>query len=107
MSDTRLGTLKGWGWFKCPVYIVDYELPGRVAAGSDIVALHSGRFWSMKIRIERKWMSDPRLDEFLHHEHMHAIGKSTPWLLFRTSRKREKIAKAYAKAMKGKPVPWL
>lgn len=109
MKMTKIGTLKGWWIFKCPVYVVDYELKygKKLAAGQDVAALHEGYFWWMRIRIEKVYYEGPNGIQYLHHEHRHAVDKSHPLRFNRKDSRLEKDAREHAAKMRGKPVPWI
>ena len=107
MTNTKLGTLPGTWPFTCSVIKVDEELPGKAPVGRDIAALHSGKFWNMRIRIENKYVDDPRFDSFLHHEHKHALDKSNLLHFLKKDSEKERRAEAHAVLMSGEPVPWM
>lgn len=102
-KKAKMGTLPGTWPFVCPVYMVKGELPGV----RGVAALHSGRFARMYVRVEEKYEGSNELNEILHHEHKHALDKSSLWCLFTSSRELEKRAYAYDNVRRGKPVPWM
>lgn len=107
MTNRKLGTLAGTWPFTCSVIMVDYELPGYAPKGQDVAGVHSGRFFRMRIRVEEKYKHAISFPDFIHHEHKHAIDKSSLRYFLLSFRKREDRAEAYTLTKTEAPVPWL
>lgn len=106
MTREKIGTLRATWPFKVKAYVVDGEIKSKVP---NTAAMHSGRFWWMKIQIERQHFNSSYRDHMLHHEHehKHAIDKSHFLRLLWGKKALEVSAEAHANAMKGKAVPWI